>query len=341
MPGEEVEAVELTIAIAVSIAFALTNGFHDAANAIATLVATRGATPGQAIVLSSVFNMLGALIVGTAVADTIAGIVTVPPSQAVAVIGSGVLAATVWNVMTWLRGLPSSSAHALVGGLVGAALVEGGADAVNWGGLDGWRPVGVWGVVIALAISPVIGFGFGLLFTRLNERLLRRARRRIGEPIRAGEWVMSAALSFGHGANDGQKAMGVVAALLLATGHLDRLTVPLWVKAVCGAALTVGTLLGGWRIVRTIGRRIFPLSRLDGFSSQTASTAVILSASYAGAPVSTTQVVASSVVGVGIGRRRWHHVRWTVVRAIGLAWLLTPTAAAAMGAVTLLLWRSV
>ena len=333
--------MELYLAIAFSITFALTNGFHDAANAVATLVATRGATPGQAITLSAVFNMLGAIVVGTAVADTIAGIVTVPAESAVAVIGSGALAATLWNVLTWAKGLPSSSAHALVGGLVGAGLVEGGTDAINWGGMNGLHPVGVLGVAIVLAISPLVGFGFGYLFLRLARRLLRRATRRIVTPIRSSEWAMSAALSFGHGANDGQKAMGVVAALLLATGHLDRLSVPLWVKAVCGAALTVGTLLGGWRIVRTIGRRIFPLSRLDGFSSQTASTAVILSASYAGAPVSTTQIVASSVVGVGIGRRRWHHVRWTVVRAIGLAWLLTPTAAAAMGAVTLLLWRSV
>jgi len=331
--------VGLELAIAVSIAFALTNGFHDAANAIATLVATRGARPGQAIAIATVFNMLGALLVGSAVADTIAGIVTVPANEAVAVIGSGVLAATSWNLLTWWRALPTSSAHALVGGLVGAALAEGGLQAVQWGGLDGWKPVGVFGVLIALAVSPLLGLGFGLGFSRLEARLLRRASGRIKAPIRASEWVMSAALSFGHGANDAQKAMGVIAALLLATGHLDTLSVPLWVKFVCGAALTAGTAMGGWPIVRTIGRRIFRLSTIDALASQSASTAVVLPATYLGAPVSTTQVVASSVVGVGGGRQRWRHVRWNVVRSIAFAWLLTLPASAALGSIMLLIWR--
>jgi inorganic phosphate transporter, PiT family len=333
--------VELGLAIAFSIAFALTNGFHDAANAIATLVATRGARPAQAIVLAAVFNMLGALLVGSAVADTIAGIVTVPASEAVEVIGSGVLAATLWNVLTWWRGLPSSSAHALVGGLAGAAFAEAGAGAIRWGGLEGLKPVGVWGVMIALAVSPIVGFGFGLAFARLDRRLLRRATRQLRSPIRGAEWAMSAALSFGHGANDAQKAMGVVAALLLASGHLDSLAVPLWVKLSCGAALTIGTAMGGWRIIRTIGRRIFRLASIDGFASQSASTAVILPASYLGAPVSTTQVVASSVVGVGGGRQRWRHIRWAVVRSIAYAWLLTLPASALLGAIILVMWRAI
>ncbi len=332
--------MELGLAIAFSIAFAFTNGFHDAANAIATLVATRGARPGQAITLSAVFNMLGALLVGTAVADTIAGIVTVSPDEAIAVIGSGVLAATVWNLITWSKGLPSSSAHALVGGLVGAALAEAGTGAVNWGGLEGLKPVGVLGVLVVLAVSPVLGVGFGFGFGRFNVWALRRATKNVKRPIRSAEWAMSAALSFGHGANDAQKAMGVIAALLLASGHIDSLTVPLWVKLTCGAALTLGTALGGWRIVRTIGRRIFRLAAIDGFSSQSASTAVILPATYLGGPVSTTQVVASSVVGVGGGRRRWGHVRWSVVRSIAFAWLLTLPASAALGAVTLVVWRA-
>lgn len=331
----------LALAIAFALAFAATNGFNDAANAIATLVATRGARPGQAIVLSATFNVLGALIVGTAVANTIAGIVTVPPSRTVGVVGSGVLGAVIWNLLTWWRGLPSSSGHALVGGLAGSAVAEAGSHAVRWGGLSGWRPVGVFGVLIALAVSPLVGLAFGLVFARLNQRLLRRATRRIRAPIRVGEWVMSAALSFGHGANDGQKSMGVVAALLLATGHLHAFSVPLSVKLACAVALTLGTALGGWRIVRTIGRRIFRLAPIDGFASQSASTAVILAASYMGAPVSTTHVVASSVVGVGAGRRRWRHVRWAVVRSMGFAWLATLPAAAALGALTLLVWRAI
>ena len=332
--------MELALAVTFALAFALTNGFHDAANAIATLVATRGARPGQAIVLSAVFNMLGALLIGTAVADTIAGIVKVGSTHAVAVIGSGVLGAAVWNVLTWWRGLPSSSGHALVGGLVGSALVETGLHAVRWGGLSGWKPVGVFGALIALAVSPPAGLALGLIIARLSRRLLRRATRRVRGPIRGAEWAMSAALSLSHGANDAQKSMGVIAALLLATGHIHTLAVPLWVKLGCGAALTVGTAMGGWRIVRTIGRRIFHLTPLDAFASQGASTAVILGASYAGAPVSTTQVVASSVVGVGAGHRRWRHVRWEVVRSIAFAWLLTLPAAGGLGAVTLLIWRA-
>ena len=333
--------MDLWLAVTFALAFSLTNGLHDAANAIATLVATRAAKPGQAAVLSAVFNMLGALLVGTAVASTIAGIVTVSPEQGVIVIGSGVLGATIWNLLTWWRGLPSSSGHALVGGLVGAALMQAGGDAVNWGGLDGWQPVGVLGVLVALAVSPPIGLAFGYAFVRSGRRLLRRATRRVRVPIRAAEWPMSAALSFSHGANDAQKTMGVIVALLVASDHLQSFSVPLWVKLACGGTVTLGTAMGGWRIVRTIGRRIFRLTSLDGLASQSASTAVILAASYAGAPVSTTQVVASSVVGVGTGRRRWRHVRWAVVRSIVFAWLLTLPGAAALGAVTLLVWKAI
>jgi PiT family inorganic phosphate transporter len=333
--------VALALAIALALAFAVTNGLHDASNAIATLVATRGARPGQAIVISAVFNVLGALLVGSAVAGTIAGIVTVSPSRAVAVVGSGALGAVLWNLLTWWWGLPSSSGHALVGGLVGSALAQSGAGAVRWGGLHGWRPVGALGVLIALALSPLIGLVCGAAFARLGRRVLRRATRRIRGPIRGAEWGMSAALSFSHGANDGQKSMGVIAALLVATGHLQTLSVPFWVKLACGVALTVGTATGGWRIVRTVGRRIVRLAPIDGLASQSASTAVILAASYAGAPVSTTQVVASSVVGVGAGRRRWRHVHVGVVRAMGFAWLATLPAAAALGALTLLVWRTI
>jgi PiT family inorganic phosphate transporter len=333
--------MELALAIALALAFSLTNGFHDASNAIATLVATRGARPGQAIALSAGFNMLGALIFGTAVAGTIAGIVTVADAQVVAVIGSGLLGATAWNLLTWWRGLPSSSGHALVGGLVGAAVAEAGIHSVNWGGMHGWRPVGVLGVLIALAVSPVLGLAFGYALSRAARRLLRRATRNVHGPIRGSEWVMSAALSFSHGANDAQKAMGAIAALLLATGHLESFAVPLWAKLACGATLTAGTALGGWRIVRTVGRRIFRLTPVDGLASQSASTAVILGASFLGAPVSTTQVVATSVVGVGGGRRRWRHVRWAVVRSICLAWLLTLPCAAALGAITLAVWDAI
>jgi PiT family inorganic phosphate transporter len=332
---------ELFIAVSFAAAFAVTNGLHDASNAIAALVATRAATPLQAIVLASVCNVLGPLLLGAAVADTIAGIVTVGSDEAIQVIGAGLAAATAWNLVTWRLGLPSSSGHALVGGLVGAALLAGGTGAVRWGGLDGIRPVGVAGTLVALAVSPVVGGLVALAGIRGARGLARRASRRWQRPVLRGEWAMSAALAFSHGANDAQKSIGVVAALLLAGGRIDTLSAPTWVTLLCAAALTAGTALGGWRIIRTVGRGIYRIGPLDGLASQTSSTAVILGSSLIGAPVSTTQVVASSVVGVGVGRRQWHHVHWAVVGQMGAAWALTLPATAALAAVTLVCWRVV
>lgn len=336
----------LLVAIGFALAFALTNGFHDASNAIATLVATRGATPRQAVVLSAVFNMAGAVFLGEAVAGTIGTIVTVPQGQMVPVVGAGLAGATAWNLLTWWFGLPSSSGHALVGGLGGAAITDGilsgygGLKSVHWGGMEGLHPTGMIGSLVALFISPPLGVLFAFLLLRCLRRGSRRWTTRWNGPVRAGGWIAAAGLSFSHGGNDAQKSMGVIAALLLASGHAATMTVPLWAKVVTGLALTLGTALGGWRIVRTIGRRIFSLTPLDSLASQTASTAVIFGASLVGAPVSTTQVVASSVVGIGGGRRRWRHVRWNIVRDMAVAWITTIPAAAILAVVVLLGWRS-
>ena len=329
----------LALAVLLAIAFAVTNGLHDAANSIATLVATRAATPGQAIVLASVFNLLGPFVVGAAVADTIGGIVTVSPTVTTEVIGSGLAAATAWNLVTWRLGLPSSSGHALVGGLVGAALVEGGTQAVLWGGFDGLHPVGVVGTLVALAISPVLGLLGGLFAIRALRALMRRATRRWHGPVNGGQWTMSAALAFCHGANDAQKAVGLIAALLLASGDIDSLAAPTWATLACSLALTAGTALGGWRIIRTVGRRIYRIQPIEGLSSQTSSAGVILGATLLGAPTSTSQVVASSVVGIGVGRRRLRHVHWWIVEQMGVAWLLTMPAAAALAGATLVVVR--
>ncbi len=329
------------LAIVLALGFAVTNGLHDASNAIATLVATRAARPLQAIVLAAVFNLLGPLLVGAAVADTIGGIVTVGPAEAAAVIGSGLAAAVTWNLATWRLGIPSSSGHALVGGLVGAALVAGGLGAVNWGGLDGIHPVGVFGTLIALAISPVLGAIGGLIAIRAIRRLLRRGTRRWRGPVIDGEWLMSAALAFSHGANDAQKSIGIVAALLLADGQIDSLAAPTWATMACALALTAGTTLGGWRIIRTVGRRIYRIQPVEGLASQTASSTVILGASIVGGPTATTQVVASSIVGIGAGRRRLHHVRWMIVRQMGLAWLITIPASAILAMAAYGIWETV
>jgi len=329
------------IAIALALAFAVTNGLHDASNAIATLVATRAASPLQAVVLAAFFNLLGPLLVGAAVADTIGGIVTVDPAVAAAVIGSGLAAAVTWNLITWRLGLPSSSGHALVGGLVGAALAEGGTGAVLWGGLDGIHPVGVFGTLIALAVSPPLGALGGLVVIRAIRRGWRRATRHWDRPVVGGEWLMSAALAFSHGSNDAQKSVGVVAALLLADGRIEDLAAPEWATVACAVALTVGTTFGGWRIIRTVGRRIYRIQPVEGLASQSASSAIILGASILGGPVATTQVVASSIVGIGAGRRRLHHVRWLVVRQMALAWLVTIPAAGILAVATFALWQAI
>jgi PiT family inorganic phosphate transporter len=334
--------VELAVVIAVvivALVFDYTNGFHDAANAIATLVATRAARPGPAIVLAAACNMLGPLLLGAAVADTIASIVEVTPEQTIPLVGAALTAAVTWNIVTWWKGLPSSSSHALVGGLVGAAIVEAGVSAVNWGGVGGGHPEGVLGALAALAISPVLGFGGAWLMERAALRALRRATARMYRPMLQAQWVTSGWLGFSHGANDAQKAVGVLAVLLLANGSTTSLSAPVWATMSCAAALTVGTALGGWRIVKTIGRRIFRIRPLDGLVSQTSSAAVILAASVIGAPASTTQVVSSSVVGVGVGRRRYRHVGWEVVGSILLAWVTTFPAAALLAALFVPLWR--
>ncbi len=327
------------LAVLMALAFAVTNGLHDAANAIATLIATRSGRPLPAALLAAACNMIGPLLLGAAVANTIATIVLVPPTQEIAVIGAGLTGAVAWNVVTWLRGLPASSSHALVGGLVGAALVAAGPSAVNWGGFDGWRPVGVWGVLIALALSPLLGFWAAAGFTRLSLRPLGRATTRVLGPIRKGQWVTSAWLGLSHGSNDAQKAVGVVAALLLAHGSIGSLAAPVWVTLVCGAALTLGTVLGGWPIVRTIGSRITRLRPLDGLTSSTGSATVILVCSVVGAPASTTQVVSSAVVGTGFGRHRAGHIHWDIVRKILIAWVTTFPAAGVIAAVSYPIWR--
>jgi PiT family inorganic phosphate transporter len=332
-------SAELIAAIALALAFAFTNGIHDAANAIAALVATRAAQPLPAVLLASVFNVLGPILLGAAVANTIASIVSVPETSVIPVIGAALTGAVVWNVFTWLRGLPSSSGHALVGGLVGAALADSGLDAVYWGGLDGLHPVGVFGALIALALAPPLGALAAFAVIRLLRLGLRRAARGVRKPIRAGEWMMSAWLAFSHGSNDAQKTVGVIALLLFAGGELSSLEAPVWVEAACGVALTIGTALGGWAIVRTIGRRIYRLRPVDGLASQTSSAAVILAASILGAPVSTTQVVTSSVVGVGGGRRRWHRIHWPVVQGVAVAWVATMPIAAGLAALALVVWR--
>ncbi len=322
-----------------ALAFAATNGLHDAANASATLVATRVANPGAALALAAVCTLAGPLLFGAAVAHTVAGILQVEPGAVLAVVGAALTGACVWNLATWLRGLPASPSHALVGGLVGAAVAHAGASAVDWGGIDGLRPVGVAGVLAGLVVAPMLGFAVAAAGAVIVPRALRRASVRVGGPVRGGQWAGSAVVALTQGANDAQKSIGLAAALLIADGRVAGPGPPEWTVVACAAALTLGISAGGTRIVRTLGLRITRLRPLDGLVTQVGSAVAILVASLLGAPVSTTQVVASSVVGAGVGHGRIRHIRWDVVKAIGLSWVATLPAAALMAAAAFPLWR--
>lgn len=328
---------EVALVVVLALAFAFTNGIQDAANSIATLVATRAASPPAALALATAVILGAPFLVGAAVAQTVAGLVDVPREDVAPVLAAGLLAALAWNVGAWLHGIPSSSTHALVGGLAGAAVGAAGADAVTWGGRDGWKPVGVTAVLFALAVSPALGAGASFLVLRVLRRALRRASRRVASPVRRAQWAASTLLAAGQGANDAQKAVGVIAAALAADGASDD--APLWAVAGAATAMAAGTALGGWRIVRTIGRRIYDLRSLDALASQTGSAAALLGLTAVGAPVSATHVVSSSVVGIGGARRRWGRVRWSVVEQIGVAWVTTLPATALLGAALVTVWR--
>jgi PiT family inorganic phosphate transporter len=329
----------LVLALGFAVVFALSNGFHNAAAATATLVATRAARPVTAMALTTACSLIGPLVLGGAVATTIARVVNVPPERGVAVIGAALTGAALWNLFTWRLALPSSSGHALVGGLVGSTLLDSGPNALTWGPVTNGHLGGVIGILAGLLLAAAFGLAVAFVFERLAMRLMRRATRRVVNPIRRLQFVTSASLALTLGANDAQKTVGVMALLLFDAGRSTSLDVsPLLILAAAGA-LSTGMLLGGWALMRTMGRGIFPLRSLDGLVSQGSSAGVLLAASLTGAPVSTTQVVASSLVGIGLGRRRWRHVGWRVVQRIGVAWLTTPLAAAIIAALALPLWR--
>jgi PiT family inorganic phosphate transporter len=326
------------VVVLLVVMFGLVNGIHDAGNAIAVPIVTGALRPGPAVFVAAVFHMIGALVMGTAVAATVAGIAAVPAAQELAVLGAAVLGALVWNVVTLCRALPCSSGHCLVGALAGSALAEGGKHAVHWGGLHGLRPEGVIGSLLWLVFSSAAALPLAMLGIRVTRRTLRRASRAIESPIRRGEVVASAGLAFAHGSNDAQKTMGLMTMALVAGGHLSHFAVPFWVMLASAVLLTVGTMLGGWRVVRTLGRRIYHLRSLDGLVSQSTAGLIVVGASLLGAPVSTTDVVAPAIVGVGSGER-WRHVRWAVAGEIGLAWLVTLPVSGALGALFLPFWR--
>jgi PiT family inorganic phosphate transporter len=314
-------------AVIVVLVFDYTNGFHDASNIIATVIASRAMTPIQAVIIVAVFEFLGPLLGGTAVANTIGKFVDIGDLQsldAVAIILCGILGAITWNLGTWWFGIPSSSSHALVGGLVGAVVVSAGVDHVVWGfgELSVGHLTGVTKVLIALVVSPIIGFWAGFMIHRLMKFLLRAATPAANRYLRNVQFITSAGLAFSHGANDAQKSMGIITLVLLLGGFITEFEVPFWVILSCATAITLGIMSGGWRIVRTVGFGIYKVRPLHAFDAQLTSASVIFAASMIGAPVSTTHVVSSSIMGIGASERP-RAVRWGKAREIVKTWMIT------------------
>ncbi len=318
------EEVFLVVGIAVALAFDFTNGFHDTANAVATSVSTRALTPRLAVLIASVANLAGAFVT-TAVAKTVGkGIVDTNLITTRAVV-AGLLGAIAWNLLTWWFGLPSSSSHALIGGLVGAALAQSGANGVNWHGL-------AHSVVIPALVAPLIAFAAALVllvaiywvFSALTRGFANRG-------FRLGQLASGTFVAFTHGANDAQKTMGVIALLLFTHGSIDHFYIPTWVKVAAGLAIALGTYVGGWRIMRTLGQRLYKMEPETGFAAQASAGATIWLATKYGYPLSTTHVISGAVLGAG-ATQRLSAVRWGVAGNMVVAWVLTIPAAAIVAA---------
>ncbi len=334
------------LCVVVVLVFDYTNGFHDASSILGTVIASRAMTPVQAVILVAVFEFLGPLLGGTAVANTIGGVVDLDGlagTLSLTVLLAGLIGAIGWNLLTWWLAIPSSSSHALVGGLVGAVVVSAGSGHVVWGLealLHEGRLTGVTKILLALVLSPLLGLWVGFLLHRAMLFMLRAARPTVNRQLRRAQFFTAAWLAFSHGANDAQKSMGVLTLVLLLGGFIPALEVPAWVVLSCAGAITAGILSGGWRIVRTVGFAIYKVRPVHALDSQLSSAAVVLAAALAGAPVSTTHVVSSSIMGIGASERP-KAVRWGKAQEIVTTWLITLPGAAVIAVVVYALLRLV
>jgi PiT family inorganic phosphate transporter len=303
--------------------FDFLNGIHDSSNIVATMISSRALTPRIALGMTAAAEFCGPLIFGVAVANTIGHEVVDANAISLQVILAALFSAILWNLLTWYLGFPSSSSHALVGGFIGAVVMG-----------VGWKAVqipGLMKILIALFTSPFIGFIFGFLMLRLIFYLSRESKPRINEIFKRSQILTGLVLALSHGANDAQKTMGIITLALVTGGYLKVFAVPLWVILLSGGMIALGTSVGGWRLIRTLGAKFYKIRPVDAFASQMASATVILSASLVGGPVSTTQVVSSTIMGVGAAERL-NKVRWTVAQEIATAWLLTIPASALVAA---------
>jgi PiT family inorganic phosphate transporter len=315
----------VVIVVGTAVLFDYTNGFHDTANAMATTIATRALPPRAAVGLASVMNFVGAFV-SVSVAATIAKGIVEQNLVTVPIVFAGLTGAILWNLVTWSLGVPSSSSHALIGGVLGAMIVAVGSGAVIWSGI-------VEKVLLPALIAPFVCGGLAYVATRLSFGLTRGVpAERASHGFRLGQIASSSLVALAHGTNDAQKTMGVVTLTLVAGGRLGAQdAIPFWVKLVCAAAIAAGTFSGGWRVIRTLGMRVTELEPAQGFSAQTSASVTILASTFYGYPLSTTQVMSGGVMGSGLGKSGGI-VHWRVVRTMVIAWVLTLPAAALLGA---------
>jgi PiT family inorganic phosphate transporter len=322
----------LTILIALALVFDFLNGFHDSSNVVATVISSRAMPPRSALVMAAIAEFTAPFLFGVAVATTVGKGVIEPSAISPVVVLSAVSAAILWNLLTWWLGIPSSSSHALIGGLLGSSIIANGFEIVQMNGLIK--------VLVALLISPPLGLMTGFVLMRLLRYLLRNSTPRVTTALKRSQIFTSLGLALSHGTNDAQKTMGVITMGLVSAGFQKTFDVPLWVIAASAGAIALGTALGGWRLIRTLGGRIYKIQPIHGFTSQAASAAVIFTAALLGGPVSTTQVVGSAIMGSGAAERI-SKVRWQVGREMVMTWLLTIPATAAISALSYLVLQRI
>ena len=313
----------IIILVALAVVFDFLCGILDSSNIVATMVSSRAFSPRVALSVTAVAGFLGPFLFGVAVAKTFGNDVVEPASISIMVIFAALASAILWCLITWFLGIPSSSSHALIGGLIGAVAIGSDFGAIQLGGLEK--------VLFSLFVSPLVGFVVGFLLARLVYFLSLNSTPKINWFFKRSQILTAIALAFSHGTNGAQKTMGIVTLGLIATGNLVVFEIPIWVILTCASAIALGTVIGGWRLIKTLGAKFFKIKPVDGFNSQLASAIVILGASLLGGPVSTTQVVSSTIMGVG-SAERVSKVRWGVVKDILIAWLVTIPATAVVAA---------
>lgn len=314
---------ELLIVIGLALLFDFLNGMRDSSNIVATMISSRAFHPQTALAITAVAEFFGPFLFGVVVARTIGDQVVQSTVLNLETIAACLVGAILWNTITWYFGFPGSSSHALIGGLVGAVIMRAGVEAIKLGGL--------YKVLIALFVSPPVGFVFAFLITRLIYFLVRNATPRVNDVFSNGQFFTALALAFSHGTNDSQKVMGIITLSLVIGGVLPSFQVPMWVVAASAAGIAVGTIFAGWRLIRTLGGKFYKIRPLHSFSTQLTSAIVILSASLVGVPVSTSQVVSSAIIGVG-SSERLSKVRWSVAGDIAVSWMITIPASGLLAA---------